>query len=375
METPGISLLLGQYQNAVTNALEKMRRSNIAARIWACDFNVWKPTGHEISNRMAWLHAPLETLANVNGIRSSLSHWNQKNIQDVVLLGMGGSSLSAEVFCSIIGTASGFPKMHILDTTDPSTIKEVADQLDLKKTLFLVASKSGKTLEISSLFQYFYQITCADSGIAANEHFIFITDEGSPMLDLAWQLNISYVFSNNPNIGGRYSALSLAGIVPALLIGIDAEKLLQSAAQTANQEKADFFSGKKDSPGFVLGAALGVLAKYGRDKLTIILPSGWKSFGDWLEQLIAESTGKEGKGIVPVVNEPPVGPGFYGRDRIFVFFEHAGQGENFRIADLATSGHPILRIHINDIYDLGGQMFLWEMATAVASHLLGGESF
>ncbi len=375
MDTTGISFLLGPYQNAVTNALEKMRRSNIAARIWAGDFNVWKPTHNEISNRLAWLHAPVETLSTIKGIRSSLSHLTERNIRDVVLLGMGGSSLSAEVYKNMIGSAPGFPRLLILDTTDPGVINETAKMLDLKKTLFLVASKSGKTLEISSLFNYFYNLADQEPDVTANEHFIFITDEGSPMLELAWQLNISYVFSNNPNIGGRYSALSLAGIIPAVIIGIEAEKLLHKAAATANQEKADFFSGKNDSPGCLLGAALGVLAQYGRDKFTLILPPHWRHFGDWLEQLIAESTGKEGKGIAPVINEPPLAACVYGKDRVFVFFENGNAEEDSRIADLVTAGHPVVKIHIQDVYDLGSQMFLWEMATAVASHILGVNPF
>lgn len=375
METTGLSFLLGSYQNAVTNALEKMRRSNIAARIWAHDFNVWKPAPDEISNRLAWLHAPVETLAMVKSIRSSLSHLTERNIRDVVLLGMGGSSLSAEVYKNMIGSQPGFPRLLILDTTDPAIISKAVKSIDLKRTLFLVASKSGKTLEVSSLFHYFYHLADQTPDVIAHEHFIFITDEGSPMLELAWQLNISYVFSNNPNIGGRYSALSLAGIIPAVIIGIEAEKLLQKAAATANQEKVDFFSGKNDSPGCLLGAALGVLAQYGRDKLTLIAPPHWRHFGDWLEQLIAESTGKEGKGIVPVINEPPGDVGIYGKDRVFVFFENGNTEEDPQIADLVTAGHPVLKIHIQDVYDLGSQMFLWEMATAVASHVLGVNPF
>ncbi len=375
MDTTGISFLLGSYQNAVTNTLEKMRRSNIAARIWAGDFNVWKPTGQEISNRLAWLHAPVETLANIKGVRSSLTHLTQRDIRDVVLLGMGGSSLAPEVYNKMIGSAPGCPRLHIVDTTDPAAIRAIAQALDLKKTLFLVSSKSGKTLEISSLFHYFYQLADREPGVAANEHFIFITDEGSPMLETAWNLNISYVFSNNPNIGGRYSALSLAGIIPAVMIGVEVEKLLHRAAQTANQEKTDFFSGKKDSPGCRLGATLGVLARYGRDKLTLILPRTWQPFGDWLEQLIAESTGKEGKGIVPILNEPPLDIDVYGKDRVFVFMDDGHSEENSQIAGLVTDGHPVLKIRVTDACDLGSQMFLWEMATAVAAHVMGINPF
>ena len=375
METAGVSFLLGSYQSAVTNAVDKMRRSNIAARIWANDFHVWKPSPQEISNRLAWLHAPLETSANVKSIRASLEPFTNGSIEDVVLLGMGGSSLSAEVFNNIFGSAPGFPRLQILDTTDPQIIHDVAEKLNLAKTLFIVSSKSGSTLEIVSLFHYFYNLTAEKTGVSANEHFMFITDEGSPMLEQAWRLQLPYVFSNNPNIGGRYSALSLVGMIPAALIGVEIDKILQNALVVANQEKADFFSGKGDSTGCFLGAALGTLAQYGRDKLTLILPPSWGSFGDWLEQLIAESTGKEGKGILPVLNEPQMDVSSYGEDRVFVIFNHNEDDWSSWITRLASAGHPVLKVRINGFYDLGGQMFLWEMATAVAAHIMGINPF
>ncbi|MHB8137747.1 MAG: hypothetical protein ACYDGO_05085 [Smithellaceae bacterium] len=375
MEATGISFLLGPYQSAAINALAKMRRSNIAARIWANDFHVWKPAPEGISNRLGWLHAPVETSANVKSIRASLEPFTNGSIEDVVLLGMGGSSLSVEVFNKIFGSAPGFPRMEILDTTDPVTICSVAEKLNLAKTLFIVSSKSGSTLEIVSLFNYFYNLADEKPGVSANEHFMFITDEGSPMLEQAWQLQLPYVFSNNPNIGGRYSALSLVGMIPAALIGVQIEKLLQNAVTVASQEKADFFSGKGDSAGCFLGAALGTLAQYGRDKLTLILPPSWSSFGDWLEQLIAESTGKEGKGILPVLNESQMDVNAYGNDRVFVIFYHNEDESNSWITQLATAGHPVLKIRINGFYDLGGQMFLWEMATAVAAHIMGINPF
>jgi len=375
MKTTGISFLLGPHQSAMTNALGKMRRGNIAARIWANDFHVWKPAPEGISNRMGWLHAPVETSANVGRIRSSLAPFTNGSIDDVVLLGMGGSSLSAEVFNKMIGSAPGFPRFQILDTTDPESIRSVAEKLNLEKTLFIVSSKSGGTLEIIALFHYFYNLIAGKPGVAAHEHFMVITDEGSPMLEQAWQLQIPYVFSNNPNIGGRYSALSLVGMIPAALMGVSIEKLLQNAAVVAGQEKADFFSGKGDSTGCLLGAALGTLAQYGRDKLTLILPESWQSFGDWLEQLIAESTGKEGKGILPILKEPLMDVSAYGKDRVFVFFYDDDHEWNSQITELATAGHPILKIRINDVYDLGGQMFLWEMATAVAAHIMGINPF
>lgn len=375
MQRAGISFLLGPYQSYVANALDKMSRDNIAARIWANDFHVWKPSPAEIVNRLGWLYAPVETSAHAGEIRASVEPFTNGGIDDVVLLGMGGSSLSAEVFSGIFGSAPGFPRLQILDTTDPVVIRRVARGLSLDKTLFIVSSKSGKTLEIRSLFHYFYNLAAQTPGVSANEHFMFITDEGSPMLTQAWQLQLPYVFSNNPNIGGRYAALSLVGIIPAALIGVSIEKLLQNAMAVANREKTDFFSGRGGSTGFLLGAALGTLAQFGCDKLTLILPPPWKPFGDWLEQLLAESLGKEGRGILPVLNEPPLEDGLYGNDRVFVVFYHDDEEWEGRISQLAGAGHPILKIRINGFYDLGGQMFLWEMATAVAAHIMGINPF
>ena len=375
MEKIGISYLLGPYQNAVDNALAKMRRANIAARIWSNDFNVWKPSPSEIVNRLGWLYAPDETLKHLHHVRSILEPLAGDGLADVVLLGMGGSSLAADVFNRVFGSAPGFPALHVLDTTDPAFIEQTIRKLDLQRTLFLVSSKSGTTLEVVSLFNYFFNLTRDKLGEEAPEHFIFITDEGSPMLKQALDLQARYVFINNPNIGGRYSALSLPGIVPAALIGTDIEKLLKNAAEISRQEKADFFAGGRDSAGIVLGAALGVLAQYGRDKLTLFLPSRWISLGDWIEQLIAESTGKESKGILPVVSEPQPDSSVYAKDRAFVFFESPETDWDSAIAGLAAAGHPVLKIKLSDVYDLGGQMFLWEMATAVAAHLLGVNPF
>ena len=375
MEKISISCLLGPYQNAVDNALGKMRRANIAARIWSNDFNVWKPSPAEIINRLGWLHAPDETLNHLHHVRSILEPLTGDSLADVVLLGMGGSSLAADVFNRIFGSAPGFPSLHIVDTTDPTLIRKTAEKLNPARTLFLVSSKSGTTLEVVSLFNYFFNLAEEKLGETASEHFIFITDEGSPMLKQALDLQARYVFINNPNIGGRYSALSLPGIVPAAMIGMDIEKLLKNAADVSRQEKADFFSGGGDSAGVILGSAIGVLAQYGRDKLTLILPPRWASFGDWLEQLIAESTGKESKGILPVVSDLQPDGGVYGKDRVFVFFETPDSDWDSAVAGLASAGHPILKIKISDFYDLGGQMFLWEMATVVAAHLMSVNPF
>ncbi|PKN51822.1 MAG: glucose-6-phosphate isomerase [Deltaproteobacteria bacterium HGW-Deltaproteobacteria-13] len=359
-----IDYSLGEYQSAVNGALEKMRKDNIIARIRAKDYTVWKPAPDEITNRLGWLDAPAETLKKMDDIHAAIDPLTQGSISDVVLLGMGGSSLAAEVFNNIFGSKTGYPQLHIVDTTDPVFISTVTKRLNLEKTIFLVSSKSGTTLEIISLFKYFYNLVLRNSGNGAGRRFVFITDEGSPLIKIAKNISAHHTFLNNPDIGGRYSALSLPGIVPAAMIGVDVVKLLQRAIDA-----------KLSDSGASLGAALGTLAQMGRDKLTFIMPSGWQSFGDWLEQLIAESTGKEGKGILPILNEPLTDSAAYGRDRVFVVFQNKEAVISSPIESLVKAGHPVIKVEINDDYDLGAQMFIWEIATAVAAHFLNINPF
>ena len=300
MSTVHSSYSLGTYQNAVISALGALSQNDVIARIWAKDYTVWKPAPYEIVNRLGWLDAPVDTLKKIQYIRSEIVPIINSGINDVVLLGMGGSSLAAEVFKDVFGSTADCPTLRILDTTDPATIAAVTASLNPDKTLFIVSSKSGTTLEVTSLFQYFYNLMLKKSETRARGLFLFITDEGSHMAKLAGEVSSLPVFLNNPDIGGRYSALSLPGIVPAAIIGVDVERLLQNAVSAALREKINNFSGKLDDTGASLGATLGTLAQMGRDKLTLIMPPRFASFGIWLEQLIAESTGKEGKGILPV---------------------------------------------------------------------------
>jgi glucose-6-phosphate isomerase len=375
MDNASISFSLGEYQDSIISALDTMRRENIIGRIWAKDYTVWKPAPDEIANRLGWLDAPAETLEKINYIRSTLELFTSGSINDIVLLGMGGSSLAAEVFNKIFGSETGYPQLHIMDTTDPVSISRLTEHLDLGKTLFLVCSKSGTTLEIISLFHYFYNLTLEKMGSSASCHFIFITDKGSSLKELSKILSLQHVFISDSNIGGRYSALSLPGIVPAAIIGVDVEILLLNAIAAAQREKAGNFSGELAATGVVLGATLATLAQKGRNKITFIMSPQWAPLGNWLEQLIAESTGKEGKGILPVLDEPLAAPRFYGQDRVFVFFQNATVDSSPEIAGLIQARHPIISIKPNDRYDLGGQMFLWEMATAVTGHILGINPF
>ena len=364
------SYSLGTYHNAVISALRALPQSNIIARIWAKDYSVWKPAPDEIVNRLGWLDAPAEMLPQIKQIRAILEPLISGGIKDAVLLGMGGSSLAAEVFSEIFGSRPDYPRLHVLDTTDPALIASTAQKLELEKTLFVASSKSGKTLEITSLFQYFFNLVLKKLGNAAGSHFILITDQGSPMVKMAQELSLRHTFLNNPAIGGRYSALSMPGIVPAIIIGVDVARLLQNAVSAAQREKTQNFSDNLDATGSALGATLGTLAQMGRDKLTLIMPTRFASFGNWLEQLIAESTGKEGKGILPVTSEELSEPGAYGNDRVFVIFQNGEDDNSPEITCLAAAGHPVITIESNDIYELGAQMFIWEMATAVAAHIL-----
>jgi glucose-6-phosphate isomerase len=374
MDKGSLNFFLGADESAVLDTLGIAKEQKIIERIWAGDFTVWKSEPDSIANRLGWLFAPEETLQGITSIRSIIDPLIG-SISDVVVLGMGGSGLAAGVFNSMLGGSDGAPRLHLLDTTDPGLIGRVTKSLDVRKTLLLVSSKSGNTLETISLFRYFYNFMLAQIGRDAGRHFLVITDEGSPLVRTARELSLQHVFLSNQDIGGRYSALSLTGIIPALIIGVDAERLLQKAIAAAGKETAPFFSGELAGGGAVLGAVLGTLAKKGRNKLTFIFPPSWKPFGSWLEQLIAESTGKEGSGILPVPGESSDAAGKYGKDRVFVIFEDEKNKFPQVISALSAAAHPLITITVCDPYDLGAQMFLWEMAAAVAGYVLGINPF
>ena len=258
--------------------------------------------------------------------------------------------------------------MHIMDTTDPVLISKLTQRLNLKKTLFLVSSKSGTTLEITSLFKYFYNLSFEKIGNNAGGRFIFITDKGSPLVKIAKNISAYHIFFSNSNIGGRYSALSLPGIVPAAIIGVDVEKLLQRATDTSQAEKLN-------AAGAIFGRCSGHAGAGGTRQTNFYHAAAMEIIRHWLEQLIAESTGKEGKGILPVLDEPFFNNASYGKDRVFVFFQNNEEAKTPQMEFLINAGHPVITIRLNDDYDLGAQMFIWEMATAVAGHIMGINPF
>lgn len=363
---------LGVYQQVVDAALEEMAAGRVMQRIWSHDHTVWKTEPTEIDNRLGWLTIAETSKKNIRRLTGLADELRASGYRQAVLLGMGGSSLAPEVFSKTFGAAEGYLKLSVIDSTDPDLILSYAEQLDFDKTLFIVSTKSGGTVETLSFFKYFYNRSAATVGAdRAGEHFVAITDPGSRLADLAARYSFRMTFLNDPNIGGRYSALSYFGLVPAALLGIDLGLLLDRALDAA-RERAE---------GARLGAILGRLAVekregLSRDKVTIFTSPRLSSFGDWIEQLIAESTGKEGKGIVPVIGEPLGAPEVYVQDRLFVYLRLQGEGDlDAGVDALEKAGHPVVRIDLRDLYDLGAQFFIWEMATAVAGHLLGINPF
>ena len=346
--------------------LPRLESEWILSRIWAHDHTVWKSEPRDITNRLGWLHTPFSMARELDRLDAFAEDVRADGFEHALLLGMGGSSLAPETYALTFGTAPGFLNLSVLDSTHPGAIAAVESQLNLSRTLFVVATKSGTTTETLSLFRHFYNRVLEEEVAAeAGARFVAITDPGSPLAELAANHGFREVFLNDPNIGGRYSALSLFGLVPAALLGIDVAMLLERAQKTsiecAKPKPLD------ENPAVRLGAILATCALTGRDKATFLLPPKLASFGNWVEQLIAESTGKEGTGILPVVGEPVGPPATYGDDRLFVVLTLGETGQDQgAISKLEQAGHPVARIEVDDFYDLGAQFFLWELAVALA---------
>ena len=369
------SARLGACRAAADEASARLRAERVTERIWQRDFTVWKPEPAEIANRLGWLDSPEAMAGNVPAIRSFAEGLKEERFTDCLLLGMGGSSLAPEVFRRVFGVGKGFLDLHVLDSTDPGAVLSFAEGLDPERTLYIVSTKSGGTVETFSFLKYFYGLACKRlGGEAAGRHFAAITDPGSAIARIAAERRFRAAFLNDPDIGGRYSALSYFGLVPAALLGVDIDAILARARDAAAAERCGA-AVPEGLSGASLGAILGALAGIGRDKVTFHLSPEIASFGDWVEQLIAESTGKEGKGILPVVGEKPAPPDAYGGDRLFVFVGLGGAYEKSRADSLAQAGHPVIEIALKDRFDLGAQYFLWEIATAVACRVLSVNPF
>jgi transaldolase/glucose-6-phosphate isomerase len=380
MDTPGptsdggIALALGPHEAAVREVLARLDDREIVARIWARDHTVWSPDPAEIADRLGWLDVATRMGGELAGIGAFRNEVVGAGYARVLLLGMGGSSLAPELYAKTFGGGEGI-EVSILDSTDPAAVLDHAEAAAGKKTLFIVATKSGGTVETMSLFKFFYGRLVERVGAErAGDDFVAITDPGSALEEIAAARGFRETFLNDPNIGGRYSALSYFGLVPAALAGADVAVLLERAVRAGGACGPDVAAA--GNPGAVLGAALATLAGHGRDKLTFVVSEGVAGFAEWAEQLIAESTGKAGRGILPVVHEPLAEPWAYGGDRAFVDLRVKGDGSGAsELAALGEAGHPVVRIGIGDAYDLGGQFFLWEFAVAIAGHVMGIQPF
>lgn len=360
---------------AVRTSLEEWRAGDKVRRLWARDATLW--TGTDEGNWLGWLGITEDQLAQSQHLKDIATEVKEAGFSHVLLLGMGGSSLGPEVLEITFGRQAGFPDFHVLDSTDPAQVKAFENKVDLANTLFIVSSKSGGTLEPNIFKQYFFERARQVIGAEkAGERFIAITDPGSKMQHVAESDGFRYVFFGLPSIGGRYSALSNFGMVPAAIMGIDALRFLDRTDEmvTACSSSVPV----EQNPGVVLGTILGVLAKEGRDKVTLITSPGLSDLGAWLEQLVAESTGKEGKGLIPVDLEQVGPPELYGKDRVFAYIRLSSApdaAQDAAVAALEQAGQPVVRIAVADIYDLGQEFFRWEIATAVAGAIMGIHPF
>lgn len=356
------------YQSAIDNAMMELKTDRIVERIWEKDFTVWSDSPNEIKNRLGWLNSPDVSLEMSDEIIEFVETVKRDGYKNALLLGMGGSSLAPEVFSKTFGSKEGFLNLEILDSTHPEKVIEFAQEFNPEETLYIVSTKSGGTVETFSFMKFFYNQTLAKVGKEnVGKHFIAITDPNSGLETAAKQLNFRKIFLNDPNIGGRYAALSLFGIVPAALLGIDIKELLNRASiMVCNSEGANCPVHGDNTPA-KLGVVMGELANRGRDKITFITSDQLTYFSNWVEQLIAESTGKIGKGILPVVGEEVLTPDIYSNDRFFVLMRLENDHSNdLKLNDLINFGHPVVEIVLKDSYDLGGEYFRWEMATAIA---------
>jgi transaldolase/glucose-6-phosphate isomerase len=367
--------LPGDLAQSVKGTLEDWKKNNKVKRLWAHDASLW--TNKDEGNWLGWLGIVDEQIAHNADFKKIADEIHNAGFTHLVLLGMGGSSLCVEVFGKTFGKKDGYPQVHILDSTDPAQIRTLESKIDIAKTIFIVASKSGTTLEPNIFEQYFYEKVKQSVGAAeAGKRFIATTDPGSQMQKVAESNGFRHIFYGVPSIGGRYSALSNFGMIPAAIQGVDVPKFLDRAEEMvqacASAVPAD------ENPGAILGAILGTLQKSGRDKVTLFASPGISDLGAWLEQLLAESTGKEGKGLIPVDRESIGAPDVYGKDRVFVYMrleDGADAKQDAGIATLEKAGQPVVRIQVANNYELGQEFFRWEIATAVAGSIIGINAF
>ena len=358
----------------VQETLDALEAQDFLDRLWVKDASLWKGEAPAIRNRLGWLTSPTIMRGHTDDIKTFADEIRRLQFTHVVVLGMGGASLCGDVFNLAFGSKMGFPDLVLLDSTDPAAVKQTIERLNLGRTLFIVASKTGDTLETLAFYEYFRGQVEASSVPRAGIHFVAITDPGRPLDKIASETGFRRTFLNPASIGGRYSALSFFGLVPAALMGIDLKSLLDRAH--AMVEACGNAVSARDNAAVRLGGALAGLSKIGRDKVTLVLSHKLRGLGPWIEELLAESLGKNGKGIVPVDDEPLGPPAVYGDDRVFVAITLDGDDTSERsLNTLEDAGHPVIRIPLKDPLDVGAEFFRWELATAAAGVALGVNPF
>ncbi|HZU11231.1 MAG TPA: bifunctional transaldolase/phosoglucose isomerase [Chloroflexota bacterium] len=370
---------LNGQQSAVDESLNNMAETHMIQRIWEKDPSVWKPKTadqSEITDRLGWLHVSDCMLENKDRFAEIAQAVRDLGMTHAVVLGMGGSSLAPYVLSQTFGRQPGFPELLVLDSTDPEAVRAIEDQIEPDRTLFIVSSKSGTTTEPTVFMETFWAKVEATQGQNAGGQFVAITDPGTPLEKVARERRFREVYVNPADIGGRYSALSYFGLIPAAVMGLDVPRLLDSALRMEHACGASVAPNK--NPGAWLGAIMADLAQSGRDKVTFLLSESIATFGLWLEQLLAESTGKEGKGLVPVPGNPPGSPEDYADDRLFVYIQLTGDNSgdlDSKVQSLEKAGRPVVRLRLENRYDIGSEFFRWEFATAVAGALIGINAF
>ena len=376
MQLGGYTGNLGGCAPAVEAALADLEAREIVARIWAKDHTVWSPDPTEISDRLGWLHAPERMRKRLPDLQSLADEIRQAGYRHIVLAGMGGSSVGSEVLRRLFGPGEGHPQLLVLDSTCPEWIDSVVRQIDVAETLFAISSKSGSTLETACFYKFFRQLADNSGVPTPQKNFIAITSPETSLDALARDDEFRRVIHNPPDVGSRYSGLSPLGLAPSVMAGMDVSGIIEFAGEMAAQCRRE--TGLAENPGVWLGATMAVMAKHGRDKLTLSISPSLEPFALWVEQMLAESTGKDGKGIVPIRGEPTLGADEYGDDRFFVFIQAADDRDSHVVETMKQAeagGHPWVRIIVEDLDQIGAEFFRWQFATAVAGVVLGVHPF
>lgn len=376
MQQGGYRVDLGRYAPAVEAALEQIRASAVVKRIWDEDHTVWSSDPTEITDRLGWLKAPTRMRRRLHVLKRLADEIRGERYRHIVLAGMGGSSVGSEVLRRLLGPSEGYPRLLVLDSTCPEWIDGVVQQINPAETLFVISSKSGSTLETTCFYKYFRELAGVDDEAERQGNFVAITSQNTPLDRLAREDGFREIIYNPEDLGSRYSGLSPLGLAPAVLAGMDVPAIIEHAGSMANLCKPDVRV--EENPGAWLGVVMAVMAAEGRDKLTLVTSPVLESFGLWVEQMLAESTGKDGKGIVPVRGEPPLTPEQYGPDRFFVFMQSEDDSDSplhDSMRAVQASGHPWVYIPVDSVHQVGAEFFRWQFATAVAGAVLGIHPF